>query len=267
MTTKNASVQAKAYVISRCPIVWEDENSEFISFASRLLDCWVRTGASLEVDGEGAWFTIEKSDIHLVSEEDAERDFANLKCWIEEAREDYKARTRHFVEIYMADENLYGKHYPRGKPLEAIREYSLKTNISLLRPGLRAAQLLDALWEALSDIANEQNPELFWDRLFRERILRIAFEAPTVVGFSKGTPTNFIAFQLDSSSAPVHCFPVSAEEARGMMPEFSALPSLRIIPRTGAGSRGGRQRTWGHERKGLPPGESKNRPSRRSHHF
>jgi hypothetical protein len=140
----------------------------------------------------------------IESVEEAKKEIANIKRWINSARETF-LNLASIVECKIADISVYSKHYPiKDFSAKEIREKTHgKGKPSLFFPGISDRELDGLLVEVLED--------RFWE-IIRAENIRIAVDCLSIIGASQGEHTKYIFLEIDRSSKVAHAYPVLYNE-------------------------------------------------------
>ena len=210
-----------------CPIDWYSLTCES-EFGILMRGLWFTTICEHQVDHESSYLdgtTYEFSDLEaqLADDDDLAPDLANIRSWIQHAREEYLSFARRFTELRAATQDDYAKHYPLpGATAEQARKASV-AGVGILAPTFDAGSQLFAGWQVLTEVASLEADfySLGFEQLEIAQGLRAIFEAPGLkvharmpfeTGFAFGASTRFACFDYDFSTPILHVYPVSSQE-------------------------------------------------------
>lgn len=148
----------------------------------------------------------------------------NVHLWKEVARNQFLAAVRRFTALRYASRQKYGKHLPPPGSWPGARwieEESRRRGISIFYFDIPEEEALVAFLHGIfwSFAAHEGDfgvaPEVrkLWEKVLNDANSRLCFRCSGPIGASRGSPTDFICFELDATTPIVHGYPISEEEA------------------------------------------------------
>lgn len=169
---------------------------------------WVNVCHNYKIDRETTYIrcSTEETDFEL-DEDDLLIELLpaaqNISRWIECAKKDFIDILKP-ITVEVADKNIYSKHFLISKNSD-IKELSSKSNISYLASHITAS--------VLKDIYLSNVNKVFFKLLKTRDSVRFSVKEENVVGYSGGVETNYLMFEVNTSSGITHAYPVSEIEA------------------------------------------------------
>ncbi len=206
-------------VFSQCPVVWDTK--ELTDFCEEMEKQWFKIGECYQVNFEAQWLekdAIVWQAIDTFPDENLEFDLLNIKTWITQAREQYLTKTRRFYELEVASSSKYPKHYPpKAWDNNRIIQESAKQKISYFFKSIDHIVLQETLifylCHLVSNATTDNKDKLLWEKICTSDNIRVAINMIDPIGATNGVKTEYLCFEIDTSTPLAHAYPISKTEA------------------------------------------------------